>query len=94
MRQCTSGGWSPQPRQPAGNLHPPQEQRDWRDLTCYRTKLEQERVRAGNRVQGVLERANIKPASIISDMTVAAITLSILTETGFRHDFEVLTLIC
>jgi transposase len=47
---------------------PPKEQRDLRDLTRYRTKLVQERVREVNRVQGVLERANIKLASVISDV--------------------------
>src|SRR4030095_4045339 len=45
---------------------PPKGQRDLRDLTRYRTKLVQERVREVNRVQGVLERANIKLASVIA----------------------------
>jgi hypothetical protein len=40
---------------------------DVRDLTRYRTKLVQERAREVNRVQGVLERANIKLASVVSD---------------------------
>jgi transposase len=43
---------------------PPAGQRDFRDLTRYRTKLVQERVREVNRMQGVLERANIKLASV------------------------------
>ena len=47
---------------------PPEEQRDLRDLTRYRTKLVQERTREVNRVQGVLERANIKLASVASDI--------------------------
>jgi len=47
---------------------PPAGQRDLRDLTRYRTKLVQERVREVNRVQGVLERANIKLASVASDI--------------------------
>ena len=47
---------------------PPAEQRDLRDLTRYRTKLVQERAREVNRVQGVLERANIKLASVASDI--------------------------
>jgi len=38
---------------------PPEGQRDLRDLTRYRTKPVQERARAVNRVQGVLERTNI-----------------------------------
>jgi transposase len=47
---------------------PPQDQRDLRDLTRYRTKLVQERSREVNRVQGVLERANIKLASVAADI--------------------------
>jgi transposase len=43
-------------------------QRDLRDLTRYRTKLVQERAREVNRVQGVLARANIKLASVASDV--------------------------
>ena len=37
-------------------------------MTRYRTKLVQERAREVNRVQGVLERANIKLASVASDV--------------------------
>jgi transposase len=47
---------------------PPKGQRDLRDLTRYRTTLVQERVREVNRVQGVLERAHITLASVISDI--------------------------
>jgi transposase len=47
---------------------PPVEQRDLRDLTRYRTKLVQEHSREVNRVQGVLERANIKLASVATDI--------------------------
>jgi transposase len=47
---------------------PPQGQRDLRDLTRYRTKLVHERTREVNRVQGVLERANIKLASVATDI--------------------------
>jgi hypothetical protein len=47
---------------------PPMEQRDLRDLTRYRTKVVQERTREVNRVHGVLERANIKLASVASDI--------------------------
>jgi transposase len=52
----------------AASFIPPQGQRDLRDLTRYRTKLVQERSRAVNRVQGVLERANIKLASVATDI--------------------------
>jgi transposase len=47
---------------------PPAEQRDRRDLTRYRATLVQERSREVNRVQGVLERAHIKIASVASDI--------------------------
>jgi transposase len=47
---------------------PPVEQRDLRDLTRYRTKLVQEHSREVNRVQGVLERANIKLAAVATDI--------------------------
>jgi transposase len=47
---------------------PPAGQRDLRDVTGYRTKLVQERSREVNRVQGVLERANIKLASVATDI--------------------------
>ena len=47
---------------------PPAGQRDLRDVTRDRTKLVQERSREVNRVQGVLERANIKLASVATDI--------------------------
>jgi transposase len=47
---------------------PPQGQRDRRDLTRDRTKVVQERSREVNRVQGVLERANIKLAAVATDL--------------------------
>jgi transposase len=47
---------------------PPLEQRDLRDLTRYRTRLVQERSREVNRVQGVLERANMKLAAVATDI--------------------------
>jgi len=46
---------------------PPASQRDLRDLTRYRTTLVQERTRVVNRVQKVLEGANIKLSSVASD---------------------------
>jgi transposase len=47
---------------------PDVEQRDLRDLTRYRTSLVQERSRTANRLQKVLEGANIKLASVASDV--------------------------
>jgi transposase len=48
------------------------EQRDRRELTRYRTKLVQERTREINRGQGILERGNIKVASVASDLMGAS----------------------
>jgi transposase len=47
---------------------PEEEQRDLRDLTRYRTKLTDERSAAVNRVQKVLEDANIKLSSVVTDI--------------------------
>lgn len=47
---------------------PDKPQRDMRDLTRYRTKLVQERAREVNRVQKVLKGANIKLASVATDI--------------------------
>lgn len=47
---------------------PPKPQRALRDLTRYRTKLTQERARVVNRVQKLLEGANIKLASVATDV--------------------------
>jgi hypothetical protein len=47
---------------------PPAGQRDRRDLTRSRTTLVQERGRAGNRSHGVWERANMKLASVVTDV--------------------------
>jgi transposase len=48
---------------------PPRPQRELRDLTRYRTSLRYERVAEVNRLQKILEGANIKRASVISDIT-------------------------
>jgi transposase len=47
---------------------PPKAQRALRDLTRYRRKVIEERSRTVNRVQKVLEGANIKLASVVSDI--------------------------
>ncbi|MBD2731436.1 IS110 family transposase [Nostoc sp. FACHB-892] len=47
---------------------PPVEQRDLRDLTRHRSNFIRERVNLVNRVQKVLEAANIKLASVASDV--------------------------
>lgn len=47
---------------------PAKPQRDLRDLTRHRVKLVQERARIVNRLQKVLEHANIKLASVATDV--------------------------
>lgn len=51
-----------------GSFIPPQEIRDLRDLTRYRRQLVRERAREVNRVQKILEDANIKLASVATDV--------------------------
>lgn len=47
---------------------PAKEQRELRDLTRYRTKLVQQRAQVVNRLQKVLEGANIKLSSVVSSI--------------------------
>jgi transposase len=51
-----------------GSFIPPAEIRELRDLTRYRTGLIQERTREANRIQKVLEDANIKLGAVASDV--------------------------
>lgn len=51
-----------------GSFVPPREIRELRDLTRYRKSLIQERTREANRVHKVLEDANIKLASVATDI--------------------------
>lgn len=48
---------------------PPREQRDLRELTRQRTKLIEEQARVANRIQKVLESANIKLSGVATDIT-------------------------
>jgi transposase len=48
---------------------PPRPQRELRELTRYRSKLVEERARLVNRIQKVLEDANVKLASVATDIT-------------------------
>src|SRR5215217_7329661 len=47
---------------------PPRHQRDLRELTRHRTSFVQQRATLSNRVQKVLEGANIKLAAVVSDV--------------------------
>jgi transposase len=51
-----------------GSFIPSKPQRQLRELTRYRTTLVQDRARVINRLQAVLEDANIKLASVVSDI--------------------------
>ena len=55
-----------------GSYVPKQEQRDLRDLTRYRVRLNEDRVRLANRIQKTLEDANIKLASVATDVLGAS----------------------
>jgi transposase len=55
-----------------GSFVPDRAQRELRELTRYRTSLVEERTAAVNRLQKVLEGANIKLASVASDVTGAS----------------------
>lgn len=50
-----------------GSFVPPRPIQQLRDLTRSRTTLKQEQVRIGNRIRKVLEDANIKLSSVMSD---------------------------
>src|SRR5438128_12640215 len=50
-----------------GSFVPPRETRELRDLTRYRVSLAEECNRIANRIQKVLEDANIKLASVATD---------------------------
>ena len=48
---------------------PNREQRELREITCYRQELIEERARELNRIQAVLEGCNIKLGSVITDIS-------------------------
>jgi transposase len=52
-----------------GSFVPDREQRELRELTRYRTSLLRERAAAANRLQKTLEAANLKLASVVTDIT-------------------------
>ena len=52
-----------------GSFIPPQPQRDLRDLTRQRTNLVQDRATVVNRLQKVLEWANLKLTAVATDVT-------------------------
>jgi transposase len=54
---------------PRGSFIPPKAISQLRDLTRYRTKIVRERVREVQRLQKLLEDANVKLASLVTDIT-------------------------
>src|SRR5512139_461186 len=73
-----------------GSFIPPQPIRDLRDLTRYRKSLADERVREINRLQKLLETANIKLASVASDVLGASGRAMLEALLGGRTSPEVL----
>jgi transposase len=55
-----------------GSFIPPRFQRELRDLTRHRTQLVEERTRTSNRIEKVLEDANIKLGSVASEVLGAS----------------------
>lgn len=55
-----------------GSFIPPRAQRELRDLTRHRTQLVEERTRTVNRLHKVLEDANLKLASVATDILGAS----------------------
>lgn len=67
---------------------PDREQRELREITRYRQDIVEERARELNRIQAVLEGANIKLASVITDIS-GATGMSILKAIVFGEtDFK------
>src|SRR5919199_6198327 len=67
---------------------PPLPQRDLRDLTRQRTNLVQERARVVNQLQKVLEWANIKLASVASDIMGVSARMMLAEIVGGEADQE------
>lgn len=73
-----------------GSLIPPLVQRDLRDLTRQRTNLIQERACVVNRLQKVLEWANIKLASVVTDINGVSARLMLKAITTGETDVNTL----
>ena len=69
---------------------PPRPQRDLRDLTRQRTNLVQDRAQVVNRLQKVLEWANLKLTSVATDVTGASARAMLAAIIGGETDASVL----
>ena len=73
-----------------GSFIPPLPQRDLRDLTRQRTQLVQERAAVVNRLQKVLEWANLKLAAVVTDVTGASARKMLSAIASGTQEVEVL----
>ena len=73
-----------------GSFVPPQPQRDLRDLTRQRTNLVQDRVTVVNRLQKVLEWANLKLSGVATDVTGVSARAMLEAIVGGQLDAQVL----
>src|SRR5215210_4639081 len=69
---------------------PPRPQRDLRDLTRQRTNLVQDRAQVVNRLQKVLDWANLKLSSVATDVTGASARAMLVAIIGGETDAGVL----
>lgn len=73
-----------------GSFIPPKNIRELRDLTRYKRKIIQQVASEKNRIQKILEDANIKLSSVVSNMSGATATKIINTMIEGEEDIEVL----
>ena len=73
-----------------GSFVPPENIRELRDLSRYKTKLTREIASEKNRIQRILEDANIKLSSVVSDTSGTVATKLIDGLISGRKDLEVL----
>lgn len=73
-----------------GSFIPPLPQRDLRDLTRQRTNLVREKATVINRLQKVLEWANLKLASVVSDVSGVSARQILAALVEGQHDPELL----
>jgi transposase len=71
-----------------GSFVPPASVRELRELTRYRTSLVRDRARTVNRLQKVLESANIKLASVVSDIEGVSARLMLEALVAGQRDTE------
>jgi transposase len=71
-----------------GSFVPPEQIRELRDLSRYKTKLTQQGAAEKNRIQRILEDANIKLSSVLSDTTGVVATKLIDGIIAGRKDLD------